>query len=155
MKRELTQHQEVMAEIEQILSKNEEALLFIASYAKYVEIVDDMVDEEHNKDRVEQLTDMSAKLFNSNYWTANRERLYLVEKLIHIFYFASTEWETSHEDWKRRDARAISHFGYSMLFAVLLLETNDTKLVQSIAVRFMERCHLRHVNDMLVTTETA
>jgi hypothetical protein len=56
------------------------------------------------------------------------------------------EWELSEIEWKRRDARALNHCAYNMLFAVIILECGDAAL-RKISVRFREHAHERHIND--------
>lgn len=138
----------VLEEVKRILEKNQEAKLFIGAYTEYVHAIDDLVDEDKNVTKIDRTTDLASRIFNSNYWIKNRDQLYLIEQLIHVFYFVSVEWETSEELWKQRDARVISHMGYAMFLAVLLLETRDTLIVQGIAAKFMEASHLKHLGDM-------
>ena len=131
-----------------LLVDNQEAYNFVIAYGEYVEIIDDMVDEEKNTELVAKFTSLATLLFSSNYWQKNGQQLILVEGLIHVMYFATVQWENAIEPWKRRDAKAMSHVGYYMLFAILLLETRDTKLVEEIALEFMECAHLHHFEDM-------
>lgn len=149
MERRTEKHQALCDEIGRILyEKSPESAMFITMYSEYVHVVDDLVDEPKCVELVDKVTTLATQLFSSNYWTRNSQQLVLVEQLIHVFYFASVEWETSNEPWKRRDAKAMSHIGYSMLFAVMLLETKNLELVKKMAIQFMESCHLNHLNDM-------
>ncbi len=134
--------------VAEILAHNLEAKNFALAYGEYIEVIDDMVDETVTPKMVDDSTFMASKLFSSNYWTANRNYFLVVEQLIHIIYFNTVKWERSNEMWKRRDAKALSHCGYYMLFAVLLLETQDSALVQEIALEFQEKAALEHLEDL-------
>lgn len=141
-----------MQKVESILAKNPEAYSFVSAYSEYVHLVDDLIDEPKDIEYVDKLTFISGQIFSSNYWLKNCDRLLLIEQLIHIIYFNSVQWEKSNEHWKQRDAKVLSHCGYYMLFAVLLLETKDSLLVQEISLEFMEKCHLEHLGDMSYET---
>jgi hypothetical protein len=145
----------VVAEISEILRKNPEASRFITAYGQYVEHIDDMVDEDKEVELIDKSSFLASQIFSSNYWLKNAHYLLIVEQLIHIIYFNTLKWEKAEELWKRRDAKAMSHCGYYMLFAVLLLETQDPALVQKISLGFMERCHVYHLNDLSYQELTA
>lgn len=138
----------LMKDLNEILFDKPECFAFVCAYSDYVECIDDLVDEPHNIELIDKTTFLAEQLFSSNYWLKNCNQLHIVEQLIHIIYFNSVAWENSAESWKQRDAKALSHCAYYMLFAILLLETKDTKLVQKISLQFMERSHLLHFEDM-------
>jgi hypothetical protein len=142
-------YKNTLDKIHGILCDNEEAYNFIVTYGEYTELVDDAVDEPKNIEVLEKLTNYASKVFSCNYWHKNGQQLFLVEQVIHLVYFNVVKWETAKEEWKRRDAKALSHCGYYMLFAVLLLETRNMNLVQELALDFMERNHLIHLQDNL------
>lgn len=141
-------YEELLTEIESILAKNQEAARFVVAYGEYIEMIDDCVDEPKDVELLNKMTATAQLLFSSNYWRRNADYLGLIEQTIHTVYFNVVEWEQSDEAWKRRDAKALSHVGYFMLFAILLLETRDPKLVQRLSLKFMERAHLMHIQDL-------
>ncbi len=144
----LDKYSDMLQQIKDILEKNPDALKFVLAYGEYIEMVDDIVDEPKDVELVDRCTALATDLFSSNYWLQNSRSLILVERVIHMTYFNVVKWEKSEEAWKRRDAKAMSHVGYMMLFAILLLETGDSQLVQSIAIQFMEKAHLEHISDL-------
>jgi hypothetical protein len=131
-----------------LLKNNPDAIAFLRVYSERGELIDDIVDEEKDIDKINQASYLSSLMFSSNYWIQNCDQLMLIEGIVNCLYFASTKWETAEEAWKRRDAKVISHCGYYMMFAVLLLETKNVVLVRELALEFMERCHLQHLNDL-------
>lgn len=95
---------------------------------------------------VQQADELVQKIGNCAYWQRNQSCLWVVRWLVHNQYFDTTKWEKDEEEWKRRDAKAMSHCGYLMLFAVILIEFGVEKL-NEISLRFRTHAHLRHVND--------
>ena len=126
----------------------EDAQRFLISYGRYVNMVDDVVDEEKSHDMIQQQVEMATRLFSSNYWLANAQYLRVVEQLVHVIYFTILGWESSNEAWKRRDARAINHCADFMIIAVMLLETNNPKFCIEIAKELMEKFHLAQLEDL-------
>lgn len=142
------EYEDLIAEIGQLLADKPEAKRFVIAYGEYIEMIDDMVDEPKDISLIDRCTAMSQLIFSSEYWQRNSQQLSVVEQLIHTIYFNVVQWESAPEAWKRRDAKALSHVGYFMLFAVLLLETRDSSLVQRISLRFMEKAHKQHLHDL-------
>lgn len=130
---------------------SEDAQRFLYGFGKYVGAIDDLIDEPNNPELVDKTTALAAKLFTSNFWSKYGRELLVVEQLVHVIYFAQLPWETAQESWKRRDARVLSHCGYYMIIAVLLVETNDTELAKNFARELMEINHAEHLEDL--TTE--
>jgi len=139
---------ELLAECCKLLEHNQDAVRFILAYGEYIEHIDDLVDEEKDNNRNRKLLEYSSMVFNSNYWCKYRSQLYLLERMIHNTYFDSVTWETSTDEWKRRDAKCLSHCGYMMLFAVVLIECGEEAL-NGFTLRFREHAHLRHINDKI------
>jgi len=141
-------YQELFKKFDEVLGKKPEALRFVIAYGRYIEVVDDLVDEPKNLTFIRNATEQAALLFTSNYWLANGRELILVERVIHMVYFASVKWETATELWKQRDAKVLSHAGYFMLFAILLLESGDQERCQEMLLEFMEKVHAEHYGDL-------
>ncbi len=138
---------ELVAEIHQLLQGKEEAIRFVIAYGQYVEHIDDLVDEPKSIPLIQTTILEAADIFSSNYWRRNGDYLRITEKLINLEYFDSVAWEAAaNEEWKRRDARVMSHAAYHMLFAILLLECGDDA-TRKICLRFREQAHLKHLHD--------
>lgn len=138
--------QEFWAELVNLFIDRPEAHEFVLHYGEYIENIDDLVDEPKDVERVKKVTEQAARLFNSPYWKKWGDKLYLLERITHLTYFDSVCWESADEEWKRWDAKCLSHCGYNMLFAIILIEFGEDKL-RSISLRFREHAHLRHIND--------
>lgn len=136
----------LLAELAEMFNGREDAVNFVVAYGNYIEIIDDLVDEVKDKDRVRKVGEQAALVFNLPYWKKWGHALYYVERIIHNTYFDSVCWEESEEEWKRRDAKCLSHCGYNMLFAIILVEFGEKKL-QELSLRFREHAHKRHIND--------
>lgn len=121
---------------------------FVRSYGEYVEVIDDLVDEPKDVVMIQKMTSLAVVLFSSDYWRERGSMLRLVEQTINLTYFVSVKWETSNDAYLRRDARALNHCGYNMLFAVLILECG-AEAAQSVAAEFMESCHSHHKDDAI------
>ena len=126
---------------------SDEAQQFILSYVSYLEVIDDSIDNDDSS-LVDIITEKALKLFSSNYWTKNSIYLRIIEQITHVIYFNSVEWEKSNVAWKRRDAKAMSHFGYLMPLAIFLLETKNLNLTRELALKLQERSHLAHMEDL-------
>lgn len=135
-------------ELEKLFEGHEQALLFVRMYANYCELIDDMVDEQKSIESVHKVTQYAAVLFNCDYWKKWGHALYLVDRINHHTYFDAVEWEKSDEEWKRRDARVLSHCGYNMLFAVILIEFNEA-ILDKISLRFRTHAHENHIKDKI------
>lgn len=139
---------ELLADICTMFEGHNEASEFILLYGAYIEPIDDLVDEEKDVKNVRLVGELAARLFNCTYWKKWGNCLYLVERLIHNTYFDSVVWESADEEWKRRDAKCLSHAGYNMLFAVVLLEFGEDAL-KGLSLRFREHAHKRHLGDKI------
>lgn len=136
----------LLSDLTELFQDKSEACEYLHLYGQYIELVDDLVDEEPQVDRVQEATKYAALIGNCSYWNKWKGYLYLVERLIHNTYFDSVIWEKSNTDWKRKDAKCLSHVGYNMLFAVILIEFGEDKL-REYSIRFREHAHLKHLND--------
>lgn len=138
-------YREIDATFKELLP--EDAQIFIINYVDYIELIDDLVDKDE-KILVDKITERSLKLFSCNYWHKNSQYLRLIEQITHIIYFNSVNWENSNIAWKRREAKAMSHFGYLMPLAIFLFETNNYELTSKLALQLQERSHLTHMEDL-------
>jgi hypothetical protein len=145
---------ELVKEIAQILEGKPEATAFVIHYGNYLEMVDDLIDEPKDVELIGRTIALASDLFSSHYWQQHCAQLWLVEKLVHRQCMDSVAWEHSPEDWKRRDARCLSHAGYNMLFAVIQLEAG-TEALRKISLRFREQAHLKHLHDPPITNTNA
>ena len=138
----------VLRDLELLFSEKPEALIFLRDYVTYCHLVDDMVDETKDIDRIRRCTTYATCLYSSDYWARNRQTLYAVDRITHNQYFDAVTWEHSEEEWKRRDARALNHCGYNMLFAVILLEFGEDAMNQW-SIKYREYSHLKHKDDKI------
>ena len=137
---------ELLKEVTVLLSEKPEAHEFLCLYGNYGEVMDDLVDDPGNTSDVIKADALSIQISQCSYWQKHQSYLWAVRWLIHNTYFDSVKWESAEEEWKRRDAKALSHAGYNMLFAVILIEFGIDKL-NEISLRFREHAHKRHIND--------
>lgn len=142
---------ELLAKLHAMLQHNPSAIDFIVAYGEQAEIADDLADENLNKaekaEKLQRLTNLSSRLYSSDYWHQNRAQLLMVEQLNNLTFFDTYKWEHSDEEWKRRDARALNHCAYNMLFAILILECGFDA-ARSISLEFRESAHRNQLDDM-------
>jgi len=134
---------------------SEDAIRFLHGYGNYVALIDDLIDEPNNPERVSKTTAAASKLFSSNFWTKYSYELRVIEQLVHVIYFSSLEWEKSSEAWKRRDARVLSHCGYHLIIAVFILETGDMDAAKEFALEMLEKNHIEHMEDLTTEEQAA
>lgn len=127
---------------------NQEAWEFLKVSCEYYEMIDDDMDEDFNEERKRKIASLAACTYNSSYWRKHGAMLYLVDRIIHCQYFDSAIWEHSEEEWQRRDAKALSHAGVNMVFAVILLEFGQDVL-DKFSLKFREHAHLLHLGDKI------
>ena len=133
-------------ELFELLKERKDALDFLKYYIDYCHMIDDLVDEDKNIELVRQTSKQAAIVFNCPYWKQWGANLYLVDRITHNTYFDSVVWEKSEEEWKRRDARALNHCAYNMLFAIILIEFGEAKL-QEISGKYREFAHAKQLKE--------
>jgi hypothetical protein len=116
---------------------------WLTKYLEYVQVVDDCVDEPKDSNSVRDLTKLASLVFNHNYWVQYRANLLLLERITHCTYFDAVIWEQANEEWKRRDARVLTHCGLNMLYAVILIEFGEDKLAE-VSLKHREFAHLKN-----------
>lgn len=136
----------LLEELKELFKDRPLAFSFLCFYLDYVHMVDDLVDEPKNTELIRQCSKQAAVVFNCDYWKQHSNALYLIDRITHNTYFDAVIWEHAEEEWKRRDARALNHCGYNMLFAVILIEFGEQKL-QDVSLKFREYSHLKHLGD--------
>lgn len=134
----------ILTEICEMFVGKPEICKFLKLYGDHCELIDDFVDEQQSPDMVNKLGQLRMEIDCCEYWITHRNYLWVVERLIHNTYFDSVQWEKSNSEWKRQDARSMSHAAYNMLFAVILLEYGYEAL-EKISLRFREHAHLRSI----------
>ena len=138
---------ELLKEIAELFKDRPEAIQYLYLFGQLCEVADDMVDGDITvREGVEKVGLLRQQLSVCPYWLSNWQHLWMTERLIHHQYMNMVQWERSSEEWKRRDARALSHCAYNMFFAVVMLEFGDDALAK-IADRFRTHAHLLHLND--------
>lgn len=140
---------ELKSKIEGLLKHNQDALFFVCGYSEYAHLVDDLVDEPFNLERLQKTAAYANVLFSCPYWKMHGEKLRLLELTINLTYFDSAKWEKSNSDYLKREAKSLSHCGYNMLFAVLIIECGFDKTAE-ISAEFRESCHNLHKDDPLI-----
>lgn len=138
---------DLLRELCELFHGHDEAIQFVHLYGEYCEVMDDLVDEEKSVETIERAGSLRMTISSHPYWLLHAGQLALVERLIHHQYFDMVVWESSDEEWKRRDARALNHCAYNMLFSVILLEFGDEAL-KKFSLRFREHAHERHLEDI-------
>lgn len=141
-------NQELYEEYRAMFQGHEDAWEYLKLSCEYYEMVDDEMDEEHDPERIRKLASLAACVYNTNYWRKHGAMLYLVDRIIHCQYFDSAIWEHADEDWKKKDAKALSHAAVNMVFAVILLEFGQDTL-DKFSLKFREHAHLLHLQDKL------
>ena len=139
---------ELLVELTELFKDRPKAYEFLKLYGEHGELVDDLVDEIVTPELVEKESRLAHAVSNCEYWRTWQRELYLVSRLVHNQFFDSVKWESAQEEWKRRDAKALSHCGYNMLFSVILIEFGEETLMK-FSLRFREHAHLRHINDKI------
>ena len=137
---------ELLKELAILFEGRPDVLHFLYLYGEYCECMDDLVDEGNSPERVDKSGQLRMELGQTTYWLKHSHYLWLVERLIHNTYFDTVKWEGAEEEWKRRDAKALSHCAYNMLFSVILLEFGYDKL-RELSERFRTHAHERHLHD--------
>jgi len=135
--------QELLTELKSILETNPEAIDFMALYNDYIHQVDDIIDENGSYREVLKMSSLASAVFTTPFWAKYGSQLLLTEQLINIQYKDSVEWESSSEDWMREDAKCLSHAGYNMMFAILLL-LRGRDVAARLSSRWRERAHRIH-----------
>lgn len=126
---------------------HEEAWDFLKLSNAYFEIVDDLIDEPKDDDRNKRLTALAGLFYNHSYWIKHRTTLWIVERLIRCQYLDSVTWEHSNEEWKKRDAKALSHASTNLVFAVVLIEFGQDVL-DNFSSDFRANAHQLHLKDI-------
>lgn len=134
---------EAYQEIYDLIGHNNEACKFVLMYGDYVEMIDDIVDEPKNPALILKAFNHAMALFSLPFWIQNHQALILVDCLINNEYADSLEWEKSEEGFKQADAKVMSHCGYNMMFAVVLLVSGYEGL-RKISAKFRQWAHLKH-----------
>lgn len=138
---------EAYKEILELIGHDEEACKFMDLYAQYIHLVDDVIDvEKKDPELILKAFNMSTLVFSTPFWLKYSQQLLVVDVLINNQYADSVEWESSGDKWKRRDARCLSHCGYNMFFAVVLLVAGREGL-RKISAKFRQWSHIKHLND--------
>lgn len=139
-------NKQLLCELAELFKDKPEVLEFLDIYANYGELVDDMIDDPGNNLTVQKADELSIKIGECRYWQKHQQHLWVVRWIIHNQYFDSVKLEGSSEQWKRQDAKVLSHAGSMMLFAVILIEYGIDKL-NEISIKFREHMYERHKDD--------
>lgn len=140
-------------EIAEMFKEKPKAFFFLCQYIEYIHGIDDLVDEPKNFELIRKVTQLSAIVFNCEYWKEYSNALYLVERIAHNTYFDSVVWENTLVDkgqtnWKLRDSKVLNQCGYNIIFAVILIEFGEKKL-EEFSLKFRNYSHLNQNHDKL------
>lgn len=138
---------ELLADLCKLFDGHDEAIQFVHLYGEYCEVMDDLVDEDKSINRIEKAGRLRMDISVHPYWLKWCGQLAIVERLIHNQYFDMVIWESADEEWKQRDARALNHCAYLMLFAIIMIEFGDETL-KKFSLRFRNHAHERHLEDI-------
>jgi hypothetical protein len=123
-------NQQLEQNLKKLFIGHDEAYEFLLLYCQYSGLIDDLVDEEKDIQRVRQTSWYAGLVFNCNYWKKFGHILYIVDRLCHNNYFDSVIMEQSDVEWKRQHALIYSHTGMQMTLAVILLEFGQGTMEQ-------------------------
>jgi len=123
-----------------------EAMQFVELYAKYIHQIDDIIDEDKKDELIINTFNLATCVFTTPFWIKHHEKLFLIDVLINNQYADVVKWESAEELWKRRDAKALSHVGYNMLFAVVLIVAGYPAL-RECSSKFRQWAHYKHLED--------
>lgn len=130
--------------IHDYISHDIEALQFVDLYAKYIHAIDDIVDESFNPELIVSTFNLAANIYSLPFWIKHHNELLVVVNLMSNQYSDVVGWEKSNDKWKRREAQALSHVGYNMLFAVVLLVAGYGAL-RECSSKFRAWSHFTHL----------
>ncbi len=125
---------------------SEDAKVFLIEFCAYVELADDLVDEDFSKEARVAFLAQSAKLFQTNFWLKSGTYFVLLERVIALTYTDVVAMEDSTVEWHRVDAKALSHCAYNMFYAVLIFELGFTA-TQTISLPYRLYAHEKHLTD--------
>jgi hypothetical protein len=132
--------------INEAIGHDQEAVEFVKLYAEYIHAVDDIIDEGKNPKLILDTFNLATALFSSPFWHKHKDQLLIVDFLINNQYADVVSWEKSNDKWKRREAKALSHVGYNMLFAVIIVVAGRNKL-REVSEKFRAWAHYKHLSD--------
>ena len=124
----------------------EDARMFLTLWAQYIELADDLIDEPTDKEKVRAFIEFGPQVFSCNFWLQHGVNFWLLERVICLTYNDTVDWEKAEEKWMRVDAKALSHCGYDMFFAVIIFQLGY-KTAQSISRQYREYAHRKHSHD--------
>lgn len=150
MTREEQLDAELIVELKSLLQDHPDAINFACLYNDYIHAVDDVIDENGSYREVLKVTSLAACVFTMPFWRQYGSQLLLVDQLNNNQYADSVEWENSDKQWMLSDSKCLSHAGYNMFFAVIIL-LKGYDILRKISPRWRERAHLKHLNDGLKT----
>jgi hypothetical protein len=138
-----------MDTIEQQLLLNKLNEIF-APYPDYVHYVDDLCDKdiEFSSETLLELTMKAATLYSNNFYRQNASLLYPIIMTVNNSYADSNNWETSKEDWKKRQADVIRHEALNVFFMVVYILVGYKKL-REISPAMREYTHFKHLKDLV------
>lgn len=138
----------LLVEINELLHNKPDAIEFLNLCIENGEIIDDIIDEGFTPELLEKQLRLHDAVNNCNYWMQHKQYLWVIGRLIHNTYFDSVKWESSTEEWKRIEAKCMSHCGYMMLMAVILIECGE-EVLNKYSLRIREHAHMKHCMDIV------
>jgi len=100
----------------------QEAWMFLLLHSEYTNLIDDLIDEEFNRERLLKAMYLSSLVYSCDYFIRNRMVLLPIEHQIINTYGDSVEWENCSDERKAKAADTIRHCSQEMVFAVIKLE---------------------------------
>ena len=114
--------------LEDLFKDHPAAREFMCHYVKYINLIDDIIDEKTDHHEVLRAFAQSHSVFTNPFFIQYRHLLGFLELVINNEYADSVTWEKSGEEWKVRHADAIRHCGLNMLFGVIMILHGYDKL---------------------------
>ena len=108
--------------LSELFREKPEAWSFLLLHSQLTNIIDDLIDEDFQRERLLRAFYIASLLYSSDYFLRNRAILLPIEHQIINTYADSVDWETSGEEKKVAAADVIRHCGQEMVFAVIKLE---------------------------------
>lgn len=99
-----------------------EAKIFLGLWLKYINAIDDIIDEKIVDPKVLLNTfALASQMHSCKFYQTYCNMLWLTENLINDTYGTSVNWERAEEEWKKKHADTMRHCGIAMVFAVILI----------------------------------
>jgi len=112
----------MMNKLAELFRDKQEAWMFLEAHNQYINQIDDLIDEDFNKERFLKVLYLSSLIYSCDYFIRNRSVLLPIEHTIINTFADSVDWETCGESKKVHAADVMRHCQQEMIFTVIRLE---------------------------------